>query len=108
MEYKGKYKRMAEQFRRDGADEITIARWIREEMERDEAAAGEGITDLAAWKIWQSWPEERREMYLHNAFCRNCHVTSFEQGYTVRQDRYGLIIEGKCAVCGARIARACD
>ena len=108
MEYKGKYKRMAEQFRRDGADEITIARWIREEMERDEAAAGEGITDLAAWKIWQSWPEERREMYLHNAFCRNCHVTSFEQGYTVRQDRYGLIIEGKCAVCGERIARACD
>ena len=36
MEYKGKYKKMAEQFRRDGADEATIEKWIREEMDQDE------------------------------------------------------------------------
>ena len=108
MKYMGKYKRIAEQFRRDGADEITIARWIREEMERDEFEKGEGIIDLAAWKTWQSRPKERREMYLHNAFCRNCRVTSFAEGYAIRQDHYGLIIEGKCAVCGEKIARACD
>ena len=36
MEYKGKYKKMAEQFRKDGADEYTVEKWIRQEMEQDE------------------------------------------------------------------------
>ena len=108
MDYKGKYKRMAEQFRKDGADEYTIKKWIREEMDRDKFEKGRGITDLTAWKIWQSWLEECHDMYLHNAFCRNCRVTSFANGYTVRKDRFSLIIEGTCANCGDRIARACD
>ena len=35
-------------------------------------------------------------------------TNSFAEGYAIRQDHYGLIIEGKCAVCGEKIARACD
>ena len=108
MEYRGKYKKMADQFRRDGADEATIEKWIREEMDQDEFRAGEGITDLSAWKVWQSWPEERRELYLHNAYCSNCRVASFAKGYIIRKDRYGLIVEGRCASCGEKITRCCD
>lgn len=108
MEYTGKYKNLADQFRADGCDEIMIERFIREEMERDEFERNRGTTDLAAYREWQSWPEARRRMYLGNAFCSKCRVTSFAPGYTIRKDRFGLIVEGKCAVCGSRIARCCD
>ena len=108
MTYTGKYAKMADDFRRDGADEHTIEKWIREEMERDEFHKGDGTTDLAAWKIWKSWPEMRRQMYLQHAFCASCGSSSFAPGFNVRQDRYGLIVQGTCSKCGGKISRACD
>lgn len=108
MEYTGKYKEMAEQFRADGADEHTIEKWIRQEMDRDHFEMEHGTTNLDAYKEWKCWPTERRNLYLHNAFCGNCRVTSFASGYTIRKDRFGLIVEGKCATCGRPIRRCCD
>lgn len=108
MKYTGKYKKMAEQFRRDGADEYLVEKFIREEMERDEFERLEGTFDFEACKEWKSWPEERRQLYLHNAFCPNCHVTSFASGYNIRKDRFGVIIEGVCEKCGHKIIRCCD
>ena len=109
MIYTGKYKKMAEQFRKDGADEALIEKFIREEMERDAFEKENGTTDLQAYKVWQSWPEEQRELLLHNAFCGNCGaVTSFASGYGIRKDRWGLVIEGTCAKCGGKIRRVCD
>ena len=108
MKYTGKYEKMDEEFRKDGVDESMVGKFIQEEMERDEFRKGRGTTDLNAFRIWQSWPEERRQLYLHNAFCSNCHLTSFAEGYNIRQDAYGLIVEGNCEKCGHRIARCCD
>ena len=108
MKYTGKYKKMAEQFRRDGADEYLVEKFIREEMERDEFERLEGTFDFEVCKEWKSWPEERRQLYLHNAFCPNCHVTSFASGYNIRKDRFGVIIEGVCEKCGHKIIRCCD
>lgn len=34
--YEGKYADMAEQFRKDGCDEYTVEKFIRQEMEMDE------------------------------------------------------------------------
>lgn len=108
MKYTGKYKKLADQFRADGFDEAMIERFIREDMERDEFERNRETTDLAAYREWQSWSEARRQMYLGNAFCSKCRVTSFASGYTIRKARFGLIVEGKCVVCGSRIARCCD
>ena len=109
MKYTGKYLKMAEQFRRDGADEYMIEKFIRQEMEQDEFPKGEGTTNLEAYKIWKSWPEERRQMYLHNAFCARCGgVASFADSYNIRRDSWGLIVEGTCVKCGGRIRRVCD
>ena len=108
MIYSGKYKQLADQFRADGCDEVMVERFIREEMERDAFEKNQGTTDIDAYREWQSWPEQRRQMYLGNAFCSKCGVTSFAQRYTIRKDRFGLIFEGKCAVCGSRVARCCD
>ena len=53
MKYTGKYKEMAEQFRKDGADEYMVEKFIREEMERADFRKGEGTTGLEAYKIWK-------------------------------------------------------
>ena len=87
MEYKGKYKEMAEQFRKDGCDEYLVEKFIRQQMEEDEFAKGEGTTDLEAVRLWKTYPEEAKDMWLHNAFCANCGVASFKPGYSLRKDK---------------------
>ena len=99
---------MAEQFRKDGADEYTVEKFIRQEMEMDEFRKGEGTTDVEAVRLWKSYQDEAKEMWFNNAFCLNCGVASFRPGYNLRKDKFGVVIEGNCSKCGGRIARCCD
>lgn len=108
MKYTGKYKKMAEQFKKDGCDDYMIEKFIREEMEADEFRKEEGTTDIEALRMWNTYPDEAKEMWLNNAFCINCGVVSFKEGYNLRKDKYGVIIEGVCAKCGEKIVRCCD
>lgn len=108
MKYTGKYLKMAEQFRKDGCDEYTVEKFIRQEMEMDEFKKGEGTTDIEAARLWKSYPDEAKEMWLHNAYCRKCGATSFRPGYNLRKDNFGVVIEGNCNKCGEKIARCCD
>ena len=108
MKYKGKYAEMAEQFKSDGCDNATVERFIRQEIEADEFRAGEGKPDFDALRQWMKLPDRDREILLRNSICTNCGMTSFKSGYFVRKDSYGLILEGRCAKCGSRIARAID
>jgi len=70
--------------------------------------------NLEAYREWQSWPEKRWQFFLNNALCSECSragknpLTSFADGYTIRKDFYGLIVEGNCSRCGKRIARCCE
>ena len=106
--YQGKYKKMADAFRKDGCDEYTVEKFIRQEMEADEFAKGEGSTDLEALRLWKAYPDEAKEMWLTKAFCPNCGVSSFEKGYNLRKDKFGVMIEGHCSKCGGRMTRCCD
>ena len=70
--------------------------------------------NLEAYREWQSWPEKRWQFFLNNALCSECSragknsLTSFADGYTIRKDFYGLIVEGNCSRCGKRNARCCE
>ncbi len=108
MEYTGKYKEMAEQFRKDGCDEYTIKKFIRREMEADEFAKRRGISEIEAMKIWKDVPQVAKNRYLNNAFCFKCGKASFKRGYNIRKDVYGIVIEGICDKCGGEINRVCD
>jgi len=108
MEYIGKYKEMADQFRKDGCDEYTIEKFIRQEMETDEFAKGNGCTDIEAVKLWRSYPDDIKQIWLNNAFCINCGNASFKKGYNLRRDKFGVVIEGHCSKCGEKIVRCCD
>lgn len=99
---------MAEQLQKDGCDEYTIEKFIRQEKDADEFGKNEGTTDIEAVRFWKSYSDETKEMWLHNAFCINCGNASFRPGYNLRKDKFGLVIEGFCDKCEERIVRCCD
>ena len=80
---------------------------IRQEMEQDEFERLSGTTDPEALKEWETWPEDKRQLFLNNALCPNCGVSSFASGYNIRKDRFGIVIEGVCDKCGQNIVRCC-
>ena len=48
--------------------------------------------------------DEEKRVLLNNAWCRNADA-SFAFGYALRADKFGIVIEGKCAKCGCAIVR---
>ena len=108
MDADSKYKEMARRLRADGVDEAMIARFVAEEMEEDEFRRGKGVTEFEAIREWNKLPEKTRKLLLANAFCHNCDITEFASGYTMRMRCGCVLIEGRCAKCGAEIARLCD
>ena len=103
-----KRKEMARQMRADGVSEEMIARFVAEEMEEDEFRLGRGITEIEALRGWRKIPEHIRKLLLANAFCHNCGTTEFAPGYTLRMRHGRVLIEGRCAKCGAEVARLYD
>ena len=103
-----KYEEMAQQMRADGVSEAMIARFVAEEIEEDEFRRGKGVTEIEALREWKKIPEHIRKLLLANAFCHNCGTTEFAPGYTLRMSHSCVLIEGRCAKCGAEVARLCD
>mgnify|MGYP007107201596 CR=1 FL=1 len=59
---------------------------------------------LAAWNVIR---DEEKRILLNNAWCSGCHdpSASFAHGDPLRADKFGIVIEGKCAKYGRTIAR---
>lgn len=102
-----KYGEMARQMHANGVDEATIARFVAEEMREDEFRRGRGTTEIEAARAWKGMPEGIRQL-LGSAFCPNCGTASFASGYSLRMQDGFMLIEGRCAACGAEIAGLCD
>ena len=103
-----KYEEMAQQMRADGVDEAIIARFVAKEMQEDEFRRGRGMTDIEAARAWKRMPENIQQLLLGSVFCPNCGTASFASGYSLRMRDGFVLIEGRCAACGAEIARLCD
>lgn len=103
-----KHKEMARQMRADGVSEEMIARFVAEEVEEDEFRRSKGVTEIEALRERRKIPEHIRKLLLANAFCHNCGTTEFAPGYTLSMRRGCVLIEGRCAECGAEVARLCD
>lgn len=103
-----KYEEMARQMRADGASEEIIARFVAEEMEEDEFRRSKGAAEIEALRERRKIPEHIRKLPLANAFRYNCGTTEFAPGYTLRMRHGRVLIEGRCAKCGAEVARLCD
>lgn len=103
-----KHKEMARHMRADGVSEKMIARFVAKEMEEDEFRRSKGVTEIEALRERRKIPEHIRKLLLANAFCHNCGTTEFAPGYTLSMRRGCVLIEGRCAECGAEVARLCD
>lgn len=103
-----KYEEMARQMRADGVSEEMIARFVAEEVEEDEFHRGKGATEIEALRERRKIPKHIRKLLLANAFCCNCDTTEFAPGYTPHMRHGCVLVEGRCAECGAEIARLCD
>lgn len=68
----------------------------------------EGLIPFKAARTWRGMPESIRQLLLGNAFCPNCGTASFASGYSLRMRDGFVLIGGRCATCGAEIARLCD
>lgn len=67
----------------------------------------ENVLDFRALKKWREMPSDWKELLLNNVFCSNCKITSVVD-YTVVSGEYGIVLKGKCAKCGERVARSVE
>jgi hypothetical protein len=63
--------------------------------------------DFNALQRWNTVPKEFRQKILDNVFCSNCHTTTIVD-YEIKDNKYGVLIEGKCKKCGKDVARVVE
>lgn len=62
------------------------------------------LTDFQAVQKWAKIPKHFQQLILKNVFCSNCGVTTIVE-YTLHNEKYGILLEGKCIKCGKDVAR---
>lgn len=62
------------------------------------------VVDLKAIKKWNQIPIEMQNKLIDNVFCGKCGVTTITD-YAMTNDKYGVLLEGKCKKCDGPVAR---
>lgn len=62
------------------------------------------ITDIKALKKWSRIPKDYQQKLISNVFCSQCKVTTIVD-YSITDDKYGVLLKGKCKTCGNSVAR---
>lgn len=62
------------------------------------------VIDFKAVKKWKKIPKEIQELLVNSVFCINCGVTTIVD-YTIINDKFGVLLKGKCKKCGIDVAR---
>jgi hypothetical protein len=62
------------------------------------------VIDLEAIKKWNKIPKNLQVLIINNVFCSTCLTTTVVE-YSIKNDIYGVLIEGKCKKCGKDVAR---
>ena len=62
------------------------------------------ISDFDALKKWSGIPEDLQQRLIDNVFCLNCGVTTIVD-YSITADKFGILLKGKCKICGNEVAR---
>jgi ribosomal protein S27AE len=62
------------------------------------------ITNFRAAQKWSKISKNVQELLINNVFCSNCGVTTIVK-YTLHDDKFGVLLQGKCKKCGKDVAR---
>lgn len=63
--------------------------------------------DFNAMKKWNKLPKNIQRLILDNVFCSKCGATTIVD-YTMEDNKYGVLIKGKCKKCGKDVARVVE
>ena len=58
--------------------------------------------------LWGSVPSQVQERILQNVFCGKCGGSVTIVDYTGKEENGDLILEGRCGICGKRVARVVE
>ena len=62
------------------------------------------IIDFKAAQKWAKVPKKFQEELIRNVFCSTCLETTIID-YTLHDDKFGVVLKGKCKKCGENVAR---
>lgn len=57
---------------------------------------------------WMKIPKKTRQKLLNNSFCVDCGGFTKITDFSVEEDYFGLIIQGKCHLCRQEIVRVLE
>ena len=77
---------------------------IQEIVNYHNARRSTSVTDIKAVKKWAKISPDIQQMLINNVFCSKCGVTTIVD-YALHNDRFGVVLKGKCKKCGGDIAR---
>lgn len=61
-----------------------------------------------AEKKWLAIPKEIRDKLLHNVWCSKCRTSVEVIDYVIKEEKFGIVLEGNCNNCGHSVARVVD
>lgn len=61
-------------------------------------------TDFQAAQKWRKLPRNIQQLLVNNVFYSACGVTTIVE-YTLHDDKFGILLKGKCKKCGNDVAR---
>ena len=62
------------------------------------------VIDFKVAQKWNKTPENFQEQLANNVFCNSCKFTTIVN-YTIHDDKFGVLLSGKCKKCGKEVAR---
>lgn len=77
---------------------------IKEIVDYHNARRSTAVIDMKAAKKWAKISPKTQQLLIHNVFCSQCGVTTIVE-YVLHNDRFGVVLEGKCKTCGKDVAR---
>ncbi|WP_078382227.1 hypothetical protein [Sutcliffiella halmapala] len=60
---------------------------------------------MDANKKWLSIPKDIRSQIRDNVFCARCLDVATINSFTIEEDKFGIVLKGKCKKCGHEVAR---
>ncbi len=77
---------------------------IKEIVDYHNARRSTAVTDIKAAKKWAEISPDIHQLIIDNVFCSKCGVTTIVD-YALQNDRFGIVLKGKCKKCGNDVAR---
>lgn len=100
-----KYQDYIDYLQKCGYEAEEIDAIIKGQVDDDRIYNPSNVLDLDAYKEWQLFPEEEKEKLL-TAYCPVCEeAIKIKDGFSIRRDKKGLIINGKCPICRTKIVK---